>query len=105
MGFLEPFLSDDYSFKTDANKNEDYYCYDKKIYAPGSGIIVTLKNNLRENKPGEMPKTSGNHVIIDHGNGEYSILSHFKYKTIVVSNALFKNRKKNKVNVFSDYYM
>jgi len=75
---------DGYSFKTDGRKNEDYYCYDKEILAPGSGTIVEVKNDLRENKIGDMPKTSGNHVVIDHSNGEYSLLSHFKYKTIVV---------------------
>ena len=75
---------DNLSFQNKGKKNEDYYCYNKRLYAPGSGIVVTVKNDLPENKPGSMPTTSGNHVIIDHQNGEFSILSHFKQGTIVV---------------------
>jgi len=56
----------------------------KRTYAPGSGIIVKVKNDFPENKPGDMPKTSGNHVIIDHENGEFSVLSHFKKGSIIV---------------------
>jgi murein DD-endopeptidase MepM/ murein hydrolase activator NlpD len=75
---------DGYSYHKFGLQNEDYYCYNKKVLAPGKGIIVDIVNNIKENKLGEMPKISGNRLIIDHENGEYSILSHFKYNSIVV---------------------
>ena len=75
---------DGYSFINNGLKNEDYYCYNKKILAPGDGKIVDIENNIKENRIGEKPKISGNRVIIDHGNGEFSVLSHFKKGSIVV---------------------
>jgi hypothetical protein len=72
------------SFRNRGSKNEDYYCYSKRILAPGDGIVIDVINDIRENRLGEMPNSSGNRVIIDHLNGEYSILAHFKYGSIVV---------------------
>jgi hypothetical protein len=72
------------SFWSNGSTNEDYFCYTKKILAPGDGIVVDVVNDIRENKIGEMPNSSGNRVIIDHLNGEFSILAHFKYRSIVV---------------------
>lgn len=73
-----------FTYQNAGTKNEDYFCYDKQIFVPGSGVVVDVVDKFPENKPGEMPKTSGNRVIIDHGNGEYSVLSHFKKGSIVV---------------------
>jgi hypothetical protein len=72
------------SFRTNGSRNEDYFCYAKKILAPGEGVVVDVVNDIRENRVGEMPNSSGNRVIIDHLNGEYSVLAHFKYRSIVV---------------------
>lgn len=66
-------------------RNEDYYCFGAKIIAPGSGIVVDVVNNIKENKVGVMPPISGNRIIIDHGAGEYSVLAHFKHNSIVVN--------------------
>jgi len=74
-----------FSFQEQGSKNEDYYCYSKRILAPGEGIVVDVVNDIRENRMGEMPNTSGNRVIIDHQNGEFSVLAHFKHRSIVVS--------------------
>jgi hypothetical protein len=73
------------SFTNTGLRNEDYYCFNKKIFAPGSGIVVDLVNNIKENKVGDMPPISGNRIIIDHKNGEYSVLAHFKEGSIVVN--------------------
>ena len=72
------------TFQTTGRRNEDYYCYEREILAPGSGIVVDIRNDIPENKLGDMPANSGNRVIIDHGNGEFSVLAHFKKGTVVV---------------------
>ena len=72
------------SYRNSGMKNEDYYCFGKKIFAPGTGKIVTVVDDIKENIPGDMPKNAGNRIIIDHENGEFSVLAHFKYKSIAV---------------------
>jgi Peptidase family M23 len=76
---------DEYSFRKDGLNNKDYYCFNKKIFTPGDGNIVDVENSLQDNKVGDMPEVSGNRVIIDHHNGEFSVLSHFRHESIVVT--------------------
>jgi len=74
-------------FTGDGNQNEDYYCFGKRLNAPGSGKIVALENNIVDNIPGFLntDKPLGNYVIIDHLNGEFSFMVHFKQQSITVS--------------------
>jgi hypothetical protein len=69
------------------SQNEDYYCFGKRLNAPGSGEIVDVVNNIEDNVPGQFNQDfpTGNRVIIDHENGEFSILAHFKKGSINVS--------------------
>ena len=69
------------------SSNEDYYCFGKRLNAPGAGIIIAVKNDVYDNIPGQFNADvpEGNHVIIDHENGEYSMMAHFKEGSIVVS--------------------
>lgn len=69
------------------SKNEDYYCFGKSLSAPGSGKIVDIINTIADNIPGQFNRDvpTGNRVIIDHENGEFSILAHFKQGSILVS--------------------
>ncbi|PKV50254.1 peptidase M23-like protein [Aquimarina sp. MAR_2010_214] len=69
------------------SKNEDYYCFGKPLNAPGNGKIVEVVNDIEDNIPGVFNRDfpTGNRVIIDHENGEFSILAHFKKGSIIVS--------------------
>lgn len=69
------------------SQNEDYYCFGKRLNAPGSGKIVNVVNDLEDNVPGQFNRDfpAGNNVVIDHENGEFSILAHFKEESIIVS--------------------
>ncbi|WP_296383856.1 M23 family metallopeptidase [Winogradskyella sp.] len=69
------------------SQNENYYCFGKQLNAPGSGRIVNIVNNIEDNIPGQFNRDfpEGNYVIIDHENGEFSMLAHFKEGSIVVS--------------------
>lgn len=72
------------SHSGDGNENEDYYCFGKRLNAPGDGKIVALENNNEDNIPGVRVGTA-NYIIIDHLNGEFSYMGHFKQHSIVVS--------------------
>ncbi len=69
------------------SSNEDYHCWGREILSPGSGTVITSESALRDNLPGVMSPDHalGNHVIIDHGNGEYSFLAHFKQGSVTVT--------------------
>ncbi len=65
----------------DGTHCSDYYCYGLPILAPGDGVIVSLLDGLPDNVPGKTnpaDHAGGNHVCIDHGNGEYSMLCHMQ---------------------------
>jgi len=56
------------------------------VLAPGAGTVVEAKDGIPDNIvnfPNASPP-EGNHVIIDHGNGEYSVLAHFKLGSLTV---------------------
>lgn len=72
------------SFTGDGTNNEDYYCFGKRLNAPGSGKIIALENNMEDNIPGTRGESS-NYIIIDHLNGEFSYMVHFKQHSIIVS--------------------
>jgi hypothetical protein len=72
------------TFTNNGTRNEDFFCFGEKVLAPGSGKIVEVRNDVIDNKAGEMPENPGNLVIIDHGNGEYSVLAHFKRGSVAV---------------------
>ncbi len=69
------------------SQNEDYYCFGKRLNAPGSGKIVTVRDDVSDNIPGQLNGDfpEGNYIVIDHENGEYSMLAHFKEGSIIVS--------------------
>jgi hypothetical protein len=71
----------------DGTKNEDYYTFGKRLNAPGDGRIVALENNIEDNFLGvkDTKQFSGNYIIIDHLNGEFSFMAHFKKGSIIVA--------------------
>jgi len=60
--------------------NTDYYCFGLPVYAPGDGTVVQAEDDVPDNLPGILNARQllGNHVILDHGNGEFSFLVHLK---------------------------
>lgn len=80
------------SFSGDGTNNEDHYTFGKRLNAPGNGKIIALENNIEDNiRPGTVNSAidentiAGNYIIIDHLNGEFSFMAHFKKGTIIVS--------------------
>jgi murein DD-endopeptidase MepM/ murein hydrolase activator NlpD len=64
----------------DGTHNSDYYAYGRPVLAPAAGTVVAAVDSVAENVPGEMnaERPLGNHVVIDHGDGEYSFLAHLQ---------------------------
>lgn len=78
---------------------DNWYGYGKPIYAPGAGVVLATAADIPENwfedakatkigypelAPGKDPKDIGNFVLIDHQNGEYSLLVHMKPGSVTV---------------------
>lgn len=70
--------------KDQGRKLTDYYCYGRPILAPAAGVVVWSQDSLPDNEPGQMDKAhpAGNAILIDHGNGEYSLLAHLQPRTL-----------------------
>jgi len=75
---------------------ENWFAYGKPVYAPSSGKVVEIQNGVPDNDfngktvkrpvlaPDADPLGMGNHIVIDHGNGEFSMLLHLKKGSIRV---------------------
>ena len=79
-------VRDGKSHTGDGTTNEQYHCFGQPILAPGPGKVAAAVDGIEDNKPGEMnPRQPvGNHVVLDHGNGEYSFLAHLKKGSLAV---------------------
>lgn len=80
-------MNGDSTYKGDPTVNESYFAFGKEYLAPADGTVVVVKDDVEDNKRvGTMNEENplGNYVIINHGNGEYSYLVHFKYQSIEV---------------------
>jgi murein DD-endopeptidase MepM/ murein hydrolase activator NlpD len=91
-------LTDDQGkmYKGDGSKNEDWYGWGAPITAPAAGTILRAVSELPDNAKGKRPPFSreqfvadpslmwGNHVEIDHGNGEISLLAHLKSGSVTL---------------------
>lgn len=79
-----------YDFRTensgDEKKLEDFPVFGKEIISPGNGIVSQVINGAIDVMLGERDRSVGvgNAIIIDHQNGEYSLLCHFKHDSIKV---------------------
>lgn len=74
------------SYSGDPGKLESYYAYGQEVTAPAPGTVKAVENDRPDNPIGQTDgkNPAGNHVVIDHGNGEYSFLAHFQKGSIAV---------------------
>jgi murein DD-endopeptidase MepM/ murein hydrolase activator NlpD len=75
-------------FRGDGARNEDHFCFGAPIVAPAAGTVVSATDGEADNRPGDNKgKTEpGNSVIIDHGQGEYSLFAHLRSGSVAVKN-------------------
>jgi hypothetical protein len=87
------------AYHDDPRKLDNWYGYGKPVYAPGAGVVLASANDIPDNwfedaegarighpklPAGKDPKDIGNFVLIDHDNGEYSLLVHMKPGSVLV---------------------
>ena len=80
-------LQDGKPSRGDGARNEDHFCFGEPVVAPAAGRVVVAIDGQADNaRPGAKPEKPGpgNHVIIDHGNGEHSLIAHFRQGTVAV---------------------
>lgn len=83
--------------KTEGKANNDFYGFAAPILAPGDGVVVATHNEQRDNdiigqenymEPDKIPLNPmsiyGNYVVIDHQNGEFSVLGHLQQGSVKV---------------------
>ena len=75
----------------DPSRNESYVGFGAVVRATGDGVIVALENGQPDNRnfdPSKIPQDPmvlfGNHAVIDHGNGEFSVYGHLKQGSVQV---------------------
>lgn len=81
------------SYTGDGSKPENYYAFGQEMLAPADGRIAVVRDGVRD-YPAPRPRSGridwltrdfrGNHVVIDHGHGEFSFLTHLKKGSICV---------------------
>src|SRR3989344_8983902 len=64
--------------KGEGKKLDDYEVFGEQVIAPANGIIIQVIDGSIDVLPGERDRSVGvgNAIIIDHQNGEYSLLCH-----------------------------
>ena len=87
------------AYRGDPRNLANWHSYGKPIYAPGAGIVRESAGDIPDNQfanaaatsityphlpPGKDPQDLGNHVLIDHGNGVFSLLLHMKPGSVTV---------------------
>jgi hypothetical protein len=70
----------------DPARNESYFCFGRPVLAPGEGVVVSAADGVDDNVPGRMNARQplGNHVVLDHGRGEFSFLVHLQRGSVRV---------------------
>jgi len=74
-------------FSGDGTKDEDFYSFGQPVLAPAAGKIVSADDEFADNAPGkgnDDDPPQGNSIVIDHGNGEFSMLAHLKAGSIKI---------------------
>jgi hypothetical protein len=66
---------------------KDYYCFDLPVIAPGNGHIVEILEGIEDNEINEVDLNNnwGNTIVIKHGEGFFSKLSHLKNGSVSVA--------------------
>jgi len=83
-------------YRTDGATPEDWYGYGAPVLAAGDGVVIEMHDGMPDNRKGAPPPFDqaaimknlklflGNYVILDHGNGEFSLFAHLKQGSVKV---------------------
>jgi hypothetical protein len=80
-------IRDGHQYSGEGSKLEDFYSFALPILAPGAGTVVAAVDKYDDNPVSKSNKDAapqGNTIVIDHGNGEFSMLAHLKHGSLKV---------------------
>jgi len=80
-------LKDGQLYRTDGKTNADWYGFAQPVFADADGKVVKALDAYDDNDPLKPSSTNpryGNTVVIDHGNGEFSMYAHLKRGSVLV---------------------
>lgn len=82
------------TYASPGNSVEDYYCYNKPVLTPGNGTIETVVDAIDDNLIYDVNTREnwGNSVVMNHGNGVYTQLSHLKAGSLKFKNGDYVKR-------------
>lgn len=76
----------------DGSRNEDWFGFGRPVRAPASGVVVQMRDDRPDDRsfdPSELAQdinlVFGNVVVIDHGDGTFSMLGHVKQGSAAVA--------------------
>ncbi|QOX65291.1 M23 family metallopeptidase [Anoxybacterium hadale] len=75
----------------DPRKPESYYCYNRDILAPCDGTVLSIQDGYEDSlidgkgsADCRAKDIRGNHILISHGDNEYSLIAHIKKNSFLV---------------------
>jgi murein DD-endopeptidase MepM/ murein hydrolase activator NlpD len=83
-------------YRNDGATPQDWYGYGAPVLATADGRVVETRDGMPDNRKGGPPAFTqdeimrnlklflGNHVLLDHGNGEYSLFAHLQQGSVRV---------------------
>lgn len=83
-------------YRNDGAKPEDWFGFGAPVLASGDGIVAEMHDGMADNRKGGPPPFDqaaimknlklflGNYIIIDHGNGEFSVFAHLRQGSVSI---------------------
>jgi urea transporter len=77
-----------------AASNEDFHCFRLPVLAAGDGTVVAVESGVPDNAVGavDVDRNWGNHVLVQHGVGLYSLVAHLARGSVKVVPGQFVRR-------------
>ena len=81
------------SFRNDGLRLDDYYCFGATIVAPARGQIISCRDDLPDNPPGEVDTICnwGNYIQIKTAYGHIVVLAHLRQHSVMVKEGEWVN--------------
>lgn len=89
---------EDLVFVGDPKDVNSYFSYGQEVISAAEGQVVTAVDGFDDQIPGELPpvitleEADGNHVVIDHGNGNFALYAHLIKGSVAVEEGDFVTR-------------
>lgn len=70
----------------DGKQLTQYFCYGQPILAPADGTVTSVVDSFPDQAIGTTNRSApaGNHVIVDHGDAEFSLVAHLRPGSVAV---------------------